>query len=193
MLSFIQLATIHLATRNPVNFCVTSTMDKTHPGVFYSLFSYTGCVLSQQLFLFLLLLICCGYPNYNAQGAFVIIFSICSIFSNASEAFALQQYERKMAKAALKLSPQRKILTASSHFHCFDVFPVRLPQKFQVSSMVTSEISSFLYGYLRNFKFKQKYQQHGSCFQTIFQFLTTMLLLTFSCLSSETISEKLNE
>ena len=29
-----------------------------------------------------MLLICCGYPNYNAQGAFVIIFFICSDLYN---------------------------------------------------------------------------------------------------------------
>ena len=31
-----------------------------------------------------------------------------------------------------------------------------------------------LYGYPRYFKFKRKYQQYGSCFQTIFPFLITM-------------------
>ena len=32
-----------------------------------------------------------------------------------------------------------------------------------------------LYGHPRYFKFKQKYQQSGPCFQTIFPFLMTMI------------------
>ena len=34
----------------------------------------------------------------------------------------------------------------------------------------------FMYAYPRNFKFKQKYQQDGQCFQTVSPFLMTMVL-----------------
>ena len=34
-----------------------------------------------------------------------------------------------------------------------------------------------LYGHPRYFKFKQKYQQYGPCFQTIFPFLVIMVVL----------------
>ena len=57
-------------------------MDKTHDGLvvvpfpeeilkcLLKFFSYAGCVLSKHSFLFLLVLICCGYANYNAQRAY---------------------------------------------------------------------------------------------------------------------------
>ena len=38
----------------------------------------------------------------------------------------------------------------------------------------------FLYGHPKNFKFKQKSQQYGPCFQTISPFLMTMILLSIT-------------
>ena len=40
----------------------------------------TSCKHSHKKRKSAILLIYCGYPNYNAQGAFVIIFFICSDF-----------------------------------------------------------------------------------------------------------------
>ena len=42
-----------------------------------------------------------------------------------------------------------------------------------------------LYGHPRYLKFKQKYQQYGPCFQTIFPFLMTMLLVNAFTISEE--------
>ena len=84
MLPYRKLAAIHLAAGNTVDFFLTSTMNKTHHGPdtapFLRTFIYLAildvCIISQQSFLFLLLLICCGYPQCEAQGTFVIIFFI---------------------------------------------------------------------------------------------------------------------
>ena len=81
-LYFVELFT----TGNTVNSCFTCTMDKTHHGPVAAPFS----VRLLQFFLIrrgspnnqpflLLLMICFGYAaNNNTQGAFVIIFLICS-------------------------------------------------------------------------------------------------------------------
>ena len=41
-----------------------------------------------------------------------------------------------MAKAASKSSPQRKYTMQAAIFFCFDVFPVRSPQKFKVQAKI---------------------------------------------------------
>ena len=99
-------------------------------------FSYAGCVLSQQTFLFLLLLICCGYPNSNAQGAFVITSFICSDLFNCLESTCTVAIRTKNSLSSIQVIFTKKIFIASSHFHCFDVFPVRPTQKFQVQAKI---------------------------------------------------------
>ena len=87
----IQLVVI---SRNPLNSYLTvyKTVYKTHHGpvivpfpvqYFKWLLHFLlrrGCP-SKQPFL-LLLMICCGYAKYNAEGAFAIISFICSDFLN---------------------------------------------------------------------------------------------------------------
>ena len=50
-----------------------------------------------------------------------------------------------------------------------------------------------LYGHFRYFKFMQKYQQYGPCFQTIFPFLMTMksscILRRYKEMACKTISK----
>ena len=93
------------------------------------------------------LLICCGYPNYKAQGTFVIIFFICSDLYNCL---------RSHCTVALRTENEKKtnILTASR---------------------ILAVAMYFLHGHPRNFKFRPKDQQYGPYFQTIFPFLMTML------------------
>ena len=40
---------------------------------------------------------------------------------------------------------------------------------------ISTGLKYSLYLYPRNFRFKQKYQQHGPCFQTIFPFIISMI------------------
>ena len=66
-----------------------------------------------------MLLICGGYPNYNAQGAFVIIFFICSDLYNCLRSFCT-------VLVKLAALPKRNFLyeTFSSNFlrsHSFKV------------------------------------------------------------------------
>ena len=63
-----------------------------------------------------------------------------------------------MAKAASDLSPQRK---------------------FSLQAAISAVLVCTLYGYPINFKFKQKYQQHGPCFRTVFLFFMTILISNF--------------
>ena len=93
-----------------------------------------------------MLFMCCGYWNYNAQGAFVIIFFICSDIYNCLRSLCTAAIRTENAKEKRKFSLERAFV-----------------------------LKYFLYGHPRNFKFKQKYKQYGLCFQTIFPFLMTML------------------
>ena len=70
-----------------------------------------------------ILLICCGYPNYNTQGAFAIIFFICSDLYNSL---------RSICTLAIRTENEKKKENPNCKqaFCCFDVFPVRPPQKF---------------------------------------------------------------
>ena len=136
------LATNHLVTGNAVNSILTSTMDKIYHGPviaifsekklksFLKFFNYAGYVLSKY-FLFLLLLMFYGYTNYKAKGAFMIIFFIYSNLLNCLRNVCTVAIRTKLATAS-KLSLTKKILTASSHFCCFDAFPLWPTQKFQV-------------------------------------------------------------
>ena len=136
------LATNHLVTGNAVNSILTSTMDKIYHGPviaifsekklksFLKFFNYAGYVLSIY-FLFLLLLMFYGYTNYKAKGAFMIIFFIYSNLLNCLRNVCTVAIRTKLATAS-KLSLTKKILTASSHFCCFDAFPLWPTQKFQV-------------------------------------------------------------
>ena len=119
-------------------------MDKTHHWPFVapfpdeilkcllSFFSYNGCVLSKQSFLFLLLLICCGYANYSAQGAFVIIFFTCSDLLNCL---------RSICNVAIRTRQHQ------SHLH---------EKKSSLQAAIFAVLMYSLYGHPRNFKFKQK-------------------------------------
>ena len=136
------LATNHLVTGNAVNSILTSTMDKIYHGPviaifsekklksFLKFFNYAGYVLSKY-FLFLLLLMFYGYTNYKAKGAFMVIFFIYSNLLNCLRNVCTVAIRTKLATAS-KLSLTKKILTASSHFCCFDAFPLWPTQKFQV-------------------------------------------------------------
>ena len=112
------------------------------------------CVLSKQSFLFLLLLICCGYANYSAQGAFVIIFFTCSDLLNCL---------RSICNVAIRTRQHQ------SHLH---------EKKSSLQAAIFAVLMYSLYGHPRNFKFKQKYQQNSPLFQTILPFLMTMVSLT---------------
>ena len=48
------------------------------------------------------LLICCGYPNQNAQGAFVIIFLICSDLRNLCTVAIRTENEKEKRKSSLQ-------------------------------------------------------------------------------------------
>lgn len=117
MLSYNWLVTIHLATENSINSCLTSVIDKTHPGVFYSYFSYAGCVLRQQFFQLLLLLICCDYPDYSPQRAFVIIFCIYSDLFCCLRNIYTVAIRTENGSSSIKVISTKKIVTASSHFN----------------------------------------------------------------------------
>ena len=56
----------------------------------------------------MLLLICCGYPNYDSRGLFVIILFICGDLLNCLENVSPEPWELKMTKTASKSFPQRK-------------------------------------------------------------------------------------
>ena len=99
-------------------------------------FSYAGCVLSQQTFLFLLLLICCSYPNSNAQRAFVITSFSCSDLFNCLESTCTVAIRTTNSLSSIQVIFTKKIFIVSSHFHCFDAFPVRPTQKFQVQAKI---------------------------------------------------------
>ena len=88
-------------------------------------------------------LICCGYANYNAQEAFVIIFIMCSGLHNCLRSLCTVAINTENKRK--KEKKKKKILTASSLF---------------------AVLMCFLYDHLRNSKFTTKYQQHGPCFQT---------------------------
>ena len=60
------------------------------------------------------LLISCGYANYKAIGAFVIIFSSVAIFSTASEAFAPCPERKTLQSYLRKRNP--KYVLISNHF-----------------------------------------------------------------------------
>ena len=79
-----------VTTGNPVNAYLTTTVDKTHHGLAIAPFSMQLLQLfllrrkcpSNQPFL-LLLMICFDYAaNYDTEGAFVIIFLVCSDLLN---------------------------------------------------------------------------------------------------------------
>ena len=72
--------------------------------------------------------ILCGYPNFNAQGALVIIFFICS------DLFICLR--NPCTVAIRKWKWKRENPHCKQPFHCFDVFPVWPPQKFQVQIKV---------------------------------------------------------
>ena len=89
-------------------------------------FSYAGCVLSQQTFLFLLLLICCSYPtSFSCSDLFNCLESTCTVAIRTTNSLS-----------SIQVIFTKKIFIVSSHFHCFDVFPVRPTQKFQVQAKI---------------------------------------------------------
>ena len=82
-------------------------------------------------------MICCGYPNYNAQGALVIIFFICS---------DLQNCLRSLCTVAIRTGNEKEKENphCKRSFCCFDVFPVRPTQKFQVQAKIPTIRPVFL-------------------------------------------------
>ena len=91
MLSYSLQYPIQLVTNgNPVNFYLTSTVDKTHHGAvldpfsvrLVKFFSYAEGVLVTNLFSVIDDMLFCYAANYNIQGAFVIIFLICNDLLN---------------------------------------------------------------------------------------------------------------
>ena len=112
-----------------------------------TVFSYAECVLSQKSVLFLLLLICGGYPNNNSQGGFVTIFFICSDLFNCLRSLC-----------AVEIRTVKLLKQHQKHFH------KEIPHCKQLF------LTYLLYDYPKNFNFKPKYQQYGPCFQTIVPF-----------------------
>ena len=102
---------------------------------------------------FLLLFICCAYPNYNAEGALMIIASICSDFFSCFRSVCTIVIR---TETVWESSPQRKSSLQSSHFCCSDIFSVRPTPKISSSSEI------IMAGYCI---------QYEPCFQTIFPFL----------------------
>ena len=80
------------------------------------------------------------------------IFSSIPIFSTASEVFSPSPYKWKMTKIISKPSPQKK-LHCKRPFSCFNVFPLKPPQKFKVQAKlltiwpVFQNYISISYGY----------------------------------------------
>ena len=85
-----------------------------------------------------MLLIRSDYVNYNVQGAFVIIFFICSDLLDCFWSVCTIAMRTKNDQNRVKVISTMKILTGSSHFCCFDVFPVRPPQNFQVQAIIST-------------------------------------------------------
>ena len=79
-----------------------------------------------------------GYPNYNAQGVFVIIFFTYSDLYNCLRSLCTVAVGTENEKK--KENPHYK-----QPFCCFDVFPVRPPQKFQVQAKIPTIRPVFLY------------------------------------------------
>ena len=80
-----------------------------------------------------MLLICYGYPNYNTQGAFMIIFFICSDLYNCLRSLCAVAITTENEKA------KKKNLHYKHSFRFFDVFPVWPPQKFQVQAKTSTK------------------------------------------------------
>ena len=98
--------------------------------------------------------------NIEAELILRIFLFFCPIwawisFWTVSEALAPWSQQHKVAKTTSKLFS----LSNDSHMSPFFA----------------------LYGHLRHFKFKQKYQQYGPCFQTVFPFFMTMVEYKVAC------------
>ena len=100
-------------------------------------FSYTGSALVSKQH-FLLLLICHSYANYKAQRAFVINFFISSNLLDCLRNVYTISIKTENGQSSIKVTSTIKIVTASSHFCCADVFPVRPPQNLQVQAKIST-------------------------------------------------------
>ena len=78
------------------------------------------------------------------------------------------KFQKKIVKALASWSQQQKVAKTTSK-------SLSLSNSPQYSPFFTFLMYA-LYGHPRYFKFKQKYQQYGPCFQTISKFLMTMVL-----------------
>ena len=141
-------------------------MDKTHHGPVIALFS----VQLQQLFSYVCGILVANHFSLLLIDRYILAvqqiitheehlwysFWSVAIFWTASEALAPWSQQQKVAKTTSK--------------------SLSLSNSSQKSPFFTVLMYA-LYGHPRYFKFKRKYQQYGSCFQTIFPFLMTMLPL----------------
>ena len=76
----------------------------------------------------------------NAQGAFVIIFFICSHLLNCFRCVCTIVIKQKIAETASNSTSLKKSSLKAANFCCLDVFPVEPSQKFQYQA--SNSISS---------------------------------------------------
>ena len=118
---------LYYLTGNLVNSYLTSTVEQTHQGPVVSFFPVKILECLLQIFIIhrrypflLLLMMWCGYAsNYNAQGAFVIIFYICSDLLNCLRSVCTIVITIGNGLNSLKVISTKKIVTESSHFSLF--------------------------------------------------------------------------
>ena len=143
---------------------LTFIMDKTHHGLviaFFSLqlqqlFSYVrGILVTSHFSMFLIdRYILAIQKIITHEEHLQYSFWSVAIFWTASEPLALWSKQQKVAKTTSK---SLSLINSSQKSPFFAV------------------LMYALYGHARYFKFKQKYEQYGPCFQTVFPFLMTML------------------
>ena len=132
-----------------------------------------------------MLLICCGYPNDNEQGAYPV---------DAGRKLNVHKTFRRRPGRLLNVSCTFNLRPVSTwyviiFFICSDLYNCltslctvairsegeKEKRKFLTASSLFHVSMYFFYGHPRNFNFKLKYQQYSPFFQTIFPFLMTML------------------
>ena len=119
----------------------------------FQIINKTSCKHSHKKQKSTILFICCGYPNYNAEGAFVMIFFICSDLDNCL---------RNFCTVAIRTENEKKIESprCKQPFCYFNVFPVRPPQKFKVQAKIPTIQSVFLHYFSVSYNYAVKLQTY---------------------------------
>ena len=119
----------------------------------FQIINKTGCKHShkKRKVYYIIDILWLRYPNYNAQGALVIIFFICS---------DLQNCLRSLCTVAIRTGNEKEKENphCKQPFCCFDGFPVRPNQKFQVQAKIPTIRPVFLDHFSVSYNYPVKLQ-----------------------------------